>query len=47
MNTYFTIKAVKHWNKLPRDVVDASFLEMFKVSLDKALSNLIQLRIFL
>jgi len=32
---------VKHWNRLPREVVDAPFLETFKVKLDRALSNLI------
>lgn len=28
-------------NRLPREVVDAPFLETFKVTLDRALSNLI------
>ena len=37
----FTVRAVKHWNRLPRDVVDALSLEAFKVRLDQALSNLI------
>jgi len=31
---------VKHWNRLPREVVDAPFLEVFKVGLVGALSNL-------
>ena len=31
------------WNRLPRDMVDAPFLETFKVRLDEALSNLILL----
>lgn len=30
-------------NRLPRDVVQAPFLEIFKVRLDEALSNLISL----
>ncbi|KAK4811092.1 hypothetical protein QYF61_016378 [Mycteria americana] len=34
-------KLLKHWNRLPREVVDASSLEVFKVRLDEALSNLI------
>jgi len=37
---FFMIKVVKHWNKLPREVVDASSLERFEVRLDWALSNL-------
>ena len=37
----FTVRVVRHWNRSPRDVVDASSLETLKVRLDKALSNLI------
>ena len=29
------------WNRLPRDVVDAPSLEVFKAKLDGALGNLI------
>jgi len=36
---FFTMKVVKHWDRLPREVVDASSLETFKVRLDGALSN--------
>jgi len=32
---------VKHWNRLPRDVVDATSPETLKVRMDRALSNLI------
>jgi len=33
---YFTIRVVKHWHRLPREVVDAPYLETFKVRLDGA-----------
>ncbi|KFR09177.1 hypothetical protein Y956_11847, partial [Nipponia nippon] len=39
--TFFTMRVVKHWNRLPRAVVDAPSLETFKARLDGALSNLI------
>ncbi|KFP09899.1 hypothetical protein Z169_09786, partial [Egretta garzetta] len=38
---FFTMRVVKHWNGLPRDVVGAPSLETFKARLDRALSNLI------
>ncbi|KFW68832.1 hypothetical protein AS28_04305, partial [Pygoscelis adeliae] len=38
---FFTLRVVKDWNRLPREVVDAPSLETFKVRLDGALSNLI------
>ncbi|KFM05067.1 hypothetical protein AS27_03675, partial [Aptenodytes forsteri] len=37
----FTMRVVRHWHRLPREVVDAPSLEAFKVRLDRALSNLI------
>ena len=37
----FAVEAERHWNRLPRDVVDAPSLETFKARLDKALGNLI------
>ena len=36
-----TIRVVRHWNRLPREVVDAPSLEMLKVRSDGALSNLV------
>ncbi|KFQ65772.1 hypothetical protein N334_04381, partial [Pelecanus crispus] len=38
---FFTVWVVKHWNRLPREVVEAPSLATFKVRLDGALSNLI------
>jgi len=38
------LRVVKHWLRLPREVVDGPSLEIFKVRLDGVLSNLIQLK---
>ncbi|KFP21421.1 hypothetical protein Z169_03722, partial [Egretta garzetta] len=38
---FFTMRVVKHWNRLPREVVEAPSLETFKARLDGALSSLI------
>ncbi|KFQ75483.1 hypothetical protein N337_10954, partial [Phoenicopterus ruber ruber] len=38
---FFTMRIVKHWNRLPREVVDAPSLSTLKVRLDGALGNLI------
>ncbi|KFP10400.1 hypothetical protein Z169_11831, partial [Egretta garzetta] len=38
---FFTMRVVKHWHRLPREVVEAPSLETFKARLDGALSNLI------
>ncbi|KFP13489.1 hypothetical protein Z169_04964, partial [Egretta garzetta] len=38
---FFTMRVVKHWNRLPREVVEAPSLGTFKARLDGALSNLI------
>jgi len=43
-NNFFFLmmmRVVKHWHRLPREVVDAPSLETFKARLDGALSNLI------
>jgi len=37
----FTIRVMKHWHRLPREVVEAPPLETFKARLDRALSNLV------
>ena len=39
----FTMRVVRHWNRLPSDLVDALSLETFKARLDKALGNLMEL----
>ena len=39
--TFFTVRMVRHWTRLPIEVVDAPSLETFKVRLDGALSNLV------
>jgi len=41
------MRVVKHWNRLPREAVEAPFLETFKVRLAGVLSNLIQLKMSL
>ena len=39
--TFSMMRVVRHWSRLPREVVDAPSSEVFKVRLDGALSNLI------
>ena len=38
---FFTERVVRCWNRLPREVVDAPSLEVFKARLDGALGNLV------
>ncbi|KFR08449.1 hypothetical protein N306_09174, partial [Opisthocomus hoazin] len=38
---FFTMRVVKHWNRLPGEAVDAPSVEPFEVRLDGALSNLV------
>ena len=36
---FFTQRVVTHWNRLPKEVVDAPSLEAFKARLDVALGR--------
>ena len=38
---FFTRRVVTHWNRLPKEAVDASSLEAFKARLDVALGSLV------
>ncbi|KGL86518.1 hypothetical protein N301_00214, partial [Charadrius vociferus] len=38
---FFTVRVVRHWNRLPREIVEAPSLEVFKARLDRALSTLV------
>ncbi|KFV15776.1 hypothetical protein N340_01263, partial [Tauraco erythrolophus] len=38
---FFTQKVVRHWNRLPREAIDAPSLEVFKARLDEALGSLV------
>ena len=38
---FFTMRVVRCWHRLPRQIVDAPSLAVFKARLDRALGNLI------
>jgi len=38
---FFTQGVVRHWNRLPKEVVDAPSMEAFRARLDVALGSLV------
>ncbi|KGL90863.1 hypothetical protein N301_09915, partial [Charadrius vociferus] len=38
---FFTLRVIRHWNRFPREAVEAPSLEVFKARLDVALGNLV------
>lgn len=43
----FTVRVVRYWKRLPREVMGAQSLAVFKAMLDGALSNLVKWKLFL
>ncbi|KFO86832.1 hypothetical protein N320_10369, partial [Buceros rhinoceros silvestris] len=38
---FFTMRVVKHWHMLPKEVIEAPSLQTFKARLDRVLSYLV------
>jgi len=39
--TFFTARVIRHWKKLPREVVESPCLEVFKKRVDMALQDIV------
>lgn len=44
--TLVPVRVMRHWNRLPREAVDVSILEVFKRSLVEALGSLVQWKVW-
>lgn len=42
-NNVFAVRVVKHWDKLPNEVIDAPGLPVFRRLLDNTLSKMLEL----
>lgn len=42
MKNFFSVKVVRHWRRLSREVVKSPSLEVFKKHLDLALSDVVE-----